>query len=57
MKQRCKACKHSLYVHPLKQDKGVFLMKCTKYKNIVNENTQLNCFEKFIGWQYREKAM
>ena len=57
MKKSCKECKHSLYVHPLKRDGYIFLMRCTKYKTIVNETTQLNCFEKFTGWQYREKVM
>ena len=56
MKNECKDCKHSLYVHPYSKLDGEFKMKCTKSKIniIVFEKSSYDCFENFTGWTYRE---
>lgn len=57
MKNFCKDCKYSLYVHPFAEEKGIFTIRCTKYYIKVLENKVSECFESFIGWHYREKNL
>ena len=57
MKIECKYCKHSVLVHPFKIENGNSIMNCKKHNIEVTEHHVSDCFEKFIGWHYRENNM